>query len=99
MKLSGKEMMGVRGGEISMILQDPMQSLNPLFTIGNQVGEAANIHLGLKGKALHARIIDALKKVRIPAAESRRQGLPAPALRRHAPARRWRDQHFLGRRR
>lgn len=76
MKLSDDEMRKVRGGEISMILQDPMQSLNPLFTVGNQVGEAITLHRGLKGTELHAQIVDALKKVRIPAAESRVRDYP-----------------------
>ena len=62
MKLSEDEMREIRGGEISMILQDPMQSLNPLFTVGNQVGEAITIHRGLRGQELHDQIVDALKK-------------------------------------
>jgi oligopeptide/dipeptide ABC transporter ATP-binding protein len=74
--LPEKEMTRVRGGEIAMILQDPMTALNPVFTIENQVGEGIAIHQGLKGKALWDKIIDALKKVRIPAAEQRAKDYP-----------------------
>ena len=62
LKLSEREMTSVRGGEISMILQDPMQALNPVFTIENQVGEAIRIHQGLKGTSLFQRVVDSLKK-------------------------------------
>jgi oligopeptide/dipeptide ABC transporter ATP-binding protein len=74
--LPESQMTKIRGGEISMILQDPMTALNPVFTIANQVGEAIQIHQGLKGRALWEKIIDALKKVRIPAAESRAKDYP-----------------------
>jgi oligopeptide/dipeptide ABC transporter ATP-binding protein len=76
LELSEKEMTAVRGSEISMILQDPMQALNPVFTIGNQVGETIAIHQGLKGGALWAKVIDLLKKVRIPAPEARAKDYP-----------------------
>ena len=74
--LSEKEMTKVRGGEIAMILQDPMTALNPVFNIENQVGEGIAIHEGFKGKALWDKVIDALKKVRIPAAETRAKDFP-----------------------
>ena len=76
LKLSEKEMTSVRGGEISMILQDPMQALNPVFTIENQVGEAIRIHQGLKGRALIDKVVDSLKKVRIPAPATRAKDYP-----------------------
>jgi oligopeptide/dipeptide ABC transporter ATP-binding protein len=76
LKLSEKEMTKVRGGEISMILQDPMSALNPVFSIRNQVGEAISIHQGLKGRALWERIVESLKKVRIPAPEIRAKDYP-----------------------
>ena len=56
---------------MSMILQDPMTSLNPSFAIGGQVAEAISIHQGLRGKTLKQKVVDMLKMVRIPAAESR----------------------------
>ena len=74
--LSEKEMTQVRGGEISMILQDPMQALNPVFNIENQVGEAIKIHQGLKGDSLWKKIVDSLQKVRIPAPDTRAKDFP-----------------------
>jgi peptide/nickel transport system ATP-binding protein len=74
--LSEKEMTEVRGGEISIILQDPMQALNPVFNIANQVGEAIKIHQHLKGPALWDKIVDSLRKVRIPAPETRAKDFP-----------------------
>ena len=59
------EMRKIRGSQISMILQDPMSSLNPAFTIGNQVGEGVAFHLGLRGKSLRERIEELLRLVRI----------------------------------
>ena len=75
-KLSERQMTEVRGGEISMILQDPMQALNPVFTIANQVGEAIKIHQKLKGPALLDKVVDSLRKVRIPAPELRANDYP-----------------------
>ena len=57
LELSEKEMTKVRGGEISMILQDPMQALNPVFDINDQVGEAIGIHQGLKGKSRWNKVV------------------------------------------
>lgn len=76
LQLSEREMTAVRGGEISIILQDPMQALNPVFNIANQVGEAIKIHQRLKGPALWDKIVDSLRKVRIPAPESRAKDFP-----------------------
>ena len=75
-QLSEGEMTEVRGGEISMILQDPMQALNPVFNIENQVGEAIKIHQKLKGTALLDKVVDSLRKVRIPAPETRANDYP-----------------------
>ncbi|MDA0232349.1 MAG: ABC transporter ATP-binding protein [Chloroflexi bacterium] len=74
--LKEKEMTKIRGGEISMILQDPMSALNPVFSVRNQVGEAIHIHQGLKGRDLWDRIVDSLRKVRIPAPELRAKDYP-----------------------
>ena len=76
LELSEKEMTRVRGGEISMILQDPMQALNPVFDINDQVGEAIGIHQGLKGKSRFEKVVDALRKVRIPAPDTRAKDYP-----------------------
>ena len=74
--LSESDMTSVRGGEISIILQDPMQALNPVFSIENQVGEAIKIHQGLKGQPLWDKVVDSLRKVRIPAPETRAKDYP-----------------------
>lgn len=69
LKLSQDEMRKIRGNQISMIFQEPMTSLNPLFTIGNQLGEALSLHLGLKGQKNRDYCIELLKKVQIPRAD------------------------------
>jgi peptide/nickel transport system ATP-binding protein len=76
LELSEGQMTSVRGGEISIILQDPMQALNPVFSIENQVGEAIKIHQKLKGQALWDKVVDSLRKVRIPAPETRAKDYP-----------------------
>jgi len=74
--MSEKKMQEIRGCKISMILQDPMTSLNPVFTIGNQIGESISTHLKFKGAELIARTIEMLKLVRIPAPETRISAYP-----------------------
>ena len=76
LKLSDKEMEKVRGDKLAMILQDPMTALNPVFDIEDQVGEALGIHEGLKGNTLKDTVIEMLKKVRIPAADTRMKDYP-----------------------
>ena len=71
-----KEVRKLRGKEISMILQDPQSSLNPLFPVGNQVGEALTIHAKLEKTEIIARVIELLKLVRIAAAEQRKNDYP-----------------------
>ncbi|MBW2051871.1 MAG: ABC transporter ATP-binding protein [Deltaproteobacteria bacterium] len=66
LKLSLIEIRKFRGKRISVVLQDPMTSLNPVFTIGNQVGEPFRLHEKLSGPALLKKIIEVLKRVRIP---------------------------------
>lgn len=65
-----KRMRDIRGNEIAMIFQEPMTSLNPVFTIGNQIGEAVRLHTKASKKDSRARAIDMLKKVGIPRAEA-----------------------------
>ena len=74
--LSEKKMQGIRGQRVAMIFQDPMTSLNPVFNIGNQVGETLQIHQRLRGKTLAQRVIGALRLVRIPAPETRVRDYP-----------------------
>ena len=63
---SNKEMTRVRGRKISMILQDPMMSLDPVFTIGEQIGETLERHTRLRGGSLIQRIKELLLAVQIP---------------------------------
>lgn len=64
--LSKKEMRSIRGNEISMIFQEPMTSLNPLFTIGNQIMEAIKLHQGLKEGDAKEKCLSMLELVGIP---------------------------------
>jgi oligopeptide/dipeptide ABC transporter ATP-binding protein len=68
---SPAEMRWVRGKQIAMVLQDPMTSLNPALTIGTQVAEVVRLHQGVRGPLLRERILEALRRLRIPAAEAR----------------------------
>lgn len=69
-KLSEKEMMHYRGNEIAMIFQEPMTSLNPVFTCGYQVMEALQLHKKLDKKAARERTIELFKKVKLPRPEA-----------------------------
>src|SRR6202023_3376924 len=68
---SDEEMQRIRAGRMAMILQDPMASLNPLFTIGNQVGEPIRVHEGTGRATAWSRARELLKAVRIPSPETR----------------------------
>jgi oligopeptide/dipeptide ABC transporter ATP-binding protein len=68
---SDGEMRRIRGKRIAMILQDPMASLNPLFTVGDQVGEALRVHEGVGRAGAWSRAKELLKSVRISAPEAR----------------------------
>src|SRR5262245_45489858 len=68
---SNAEMRRVRGKRIAMILQDPMASLNPLFTIGDQVAEPIRVHEGATRASAWTRACDLLKAVRIPSPQTR----------------------------
>ncbi len=74
--LGAREMRQVRGRRIASILQDPMASLDPLFSIGNQVGEPAYYHGLLRGGPLRRRVTELLAAVRIPSPERRRREFP-----------------------
>ena len=71
-----KEWLKIRGKEIAMVLQDPMTSLNPLKTIGAQIGEAIWMHQGLKGDALKSAVVEILKDVGITEPERRAKQYP-----------------------
>ena len=74
--LGEREMAKLRGRDIAMIFQDPMSSLNPVFTVGAQVGEAMRIHLGLSKAEARKRAIDLLKQVGISSPETRIDAYP-----------------------
>ena len=76
-KLSDKEMCDVRGNEISMIFQDPMTALNPVYTIGTQLIEMIRAHnKKISKKDAHAKAVEMLKKVGIPLPEHRLKSYP-----------------------
>lgn len=83
-QLGGDELLGctprrlaeIRGRRIAMVFQDPMASLNPAYTIGNQVAEPLRRHLGMTRRAARSRAIELLKMVEIPAAEKRLSAYP-----------------------
>lgn len=76
LSLSEKEMTSYRGNKISMIFQEPMVSLNPLFTIGNQMTEILFRHEKLGKKEAKERVIEMLKTVEIPSPETRLKQYP-----------------------
>jgi oligopeptide/dipeptide ABC transporter ATP-binding protein len=76
LKKGANEMRRIRGSKVSMILQDPMTSLNPVFTIGDQLTEAIKIHHRLKGQGLWQKAKDMLEMVHIPSPEIRLKNWP-----------------------
>jgi peptide/nickel transport system ATP-binding protein len=74
--LSEREMQRVRGKDISMIFQDPMTSLNPVVTVGDQLIEAILRHTDVSRAEAHNRVVELLRRVRIPDAERRLRDYP-----------------------
>ncbi|WP_419896813.1 ABC transporter ATP-binding protein [Roseomonas sp. USHLN139] len=74
--LSDREMRAIRGNEISMIFQEPMTSLNPVLTIGAQIGEALRLHQGLSRGQAEAKAVEMLTLVGIPAPDKRVKEYP-----------------------
>jgi oligopeptide/dipeptide ABC transporter ATP-binding protein len=70
-RLPRAELRRIRGRRIGMVFQEPMTSLNPVFTVGDQVGEVLRIHLGLTKREVRDRVIELLRLVGIPAPERR----------------------------
>ena len=75
-QISEQEMAEIRGSKIALIIQDPMTSLNPVFSIGNQVEEAIKIHQDIPKRSIMEGALEVLRKVNIPAAESRVKDFP-----------------------
>ncbi|MET4697512.1 peptide/nickel transport system ATP-binding protein [Constrictibacter sp. MBR-5] len=76
MKLSEDEMRDVRGNDISMIFQEPMTSLNPVLTIGEQIGEALILHQDMSKSQAMAKAVEMLRFVKIPEPEQRAKEYP-----------------------
>src|SRR5262249_24484788 len=74
--LSPAELRTLRGGDVSMIFQEPMSSLNPVFTVGFQLGEVLREHARLNQRRARARAIDLLREVGIPEPEMRIDAYP-----------------------
>lgn len=76
LKMSDNEIRSIRGNKIGMIFQDPMTSLNPVLTIGRQIGEALELHLGMDKAQSRARTVELLELVGIPSAVDRIDDYP-----------------------
>ncbi len=68
-RLRHRDWQGLRGGRVGFVFQEPMTSLNPLHTVGKQIGETLRLHQGLSGRAARARVIELLAQVKLPRAE------------------------------
>ena len=76
LKVSEDDIRAVRGNKIAMVFQDPMTSLNPVLTIGTQIGESLELHLGMTKEQARKRSVELLKMVQIPEAENRLDDYP-----------------------
>ena len=75
-ELSDVELRNYRGNRMSMIFQEPMTALNPLYTVGDQISEALRLHQGLSQKECRKRVIEMLGEVQIPVPEARIDAYP-----------------------
>ncbi|MGK5631451.1 ABC transporter ATP-binding protein [Streptomyces sp. URMC 123] len=76
LKMSGEERRKIRGDKIAMIFQDALSSLNPVLTVGYQLGEMFRVHRGMSKKDAKAKAVELMDRVRIPAAKQRVNDYP-----------------------
>jgi oligopeptide/dipeptide ABC transporter ATP-binding protein len=76
LEISESDMRAIRGNRISMIFQEPMTSLNPVYTVGEQVAEVIRLHEKLSAKEIHSRVIEMFRLVGIPVPEQRVRDYP-----------------------
>jgi len=76
LSLSRKDMRKICGKDIAMIFQEPMSSLNPVFTVGNQIAEVLGLHMGMSRKQARQRVLELLKEVGIPSPETKIDAYP-----------------------
>jgi len=74
--LSTAQLRAIRGGAVAMVFQEPMTSLNPAFSVGNQIAEVLRLHKGLQGVQARARALELMRMVGIGAAERRLSSFP-----------------------
>jgi len=75
-KASMQELQDIRGKDISVIFQEPMTSLNPVFTVGEQIAEVLRLHMGMDGRQARARVVELLNEVGIPNPQLRANSYP-----------------------
>jgi peptide/nickel transport system ATP-binding protein len=76
LKLDAEQLRGIRGNRIAMIFQEPMTSLDPVFTIGDQIAESIRLHQGLSKRKAMDRAVEVLRRVAIPDPEKRIEQYP-----------------------
>jgi len=76
LRKSGEEMRKIRGGKISMIFQNPMSSMNPVYTVGSQIAEAIRLHQNVQKHEVEEKVVEILRKVGIPDPSKRMKDYP-----------------------
>jgi len=74
--LEERKLRAVRGNEVAMVFQEPMTSLNPVYTVGSQIGEVLRLHRGMGGRAARARSVELLRKVGLSSPEAQVDAYP-----------------------
>ena len=95
LKMSQSRLRRMRGHQVAVVFQDPMTSLHPMLSVGRQLTEHVEVHLGLSAAQARERAIELLETVRLPDPEHVLSSYPAPVLRGDAPAHRHRQRAGL----